>query len=198
MGRRDTMNVRHYTFGVALLAVLFLVGMVGCYDELGPVKFTGGGTIPSAETNCLDGEKANFGFFLNNCGEAVKGNLTYHDKYYGIKTYRCDDFDDKFETQAKNLGVKLQGEFTGMVYSGITGDFALFTYESKNPFCKGVGDGKIWVVDEGEGANADDDLLCIHINSGPFRNYTNCGRFWSGEVVQGNIQEHECKPGDLS
>ena len=84
-----------------------------------------------------------------------------------IRTYRCDDFNDKFETQAKNLGVKLQGEFTGMVYSGMSGDSALFTYESKNPFCKGVGDGKIWVVDEGEGASSDDDLLFIHINSGP-------------------------------
>lgn len=186
------MNARHYKFGVALIALLFLVGMSGCL--LDTIKYTGGGTIPSANKSCADDEKVNFGFVLNNCGDEVKGNLTYHDQYYEINLDKCDDFDqDKFGTQAQNLGVKLQGEFTGFAI----GDYVLFTYESKNSFCRGFGDGKAFVVDGGEGANAeDDDLFCIILYSGPFKNYTNCGRWWSGEVVQGNIQEHDCKPAD--
>ena len=33
-----------------------------------------------------------------NCGDEVKGNMTYHNQYYKINTNRCEDFDPNKET----------------------------------------------------------------------------------------------------
>ena len=181
------MNARYYKIGVVLIAVLFVVGFSGCY--LDAIKYTGGGTVPSAQKGCIDGETANFGFVLDNCGDEIKGGLTYHDQAYQIRTYRCDDFKDKFEKQALAQGVKFKGEWTGaaQILGGVGS--AEFDYESQNPFCDGDGEGLAWVVDLGEGADSH-GLICIKITSGPFKHYFNCDA-----DVSGNIQEHDCPPG---
>jgi len=188
------MNSRYYKIGVALIAVLFVVGFSGCILEA--VKYTGGGTIASAQQGCDDGATANFGFVLNNCGDEIKGGLTYHDQYYELKenklAYRCEDFNDKFTKQALAQGVKFTAEWTGAASVISMVGFADFDYASQNPFCRGTGEGFAWVVDNGEGAEASPDLICIKIASGPFKNYENCGFF--GQEVQGNIQEHDCPP----
>jgi hypothetical protein len=178
------MKARYYKIGVAVIALLFVVGFSACILEA--VKYTGGGTIPSAEKSCINGETANFGFVLDNCGDEIKGGITYHDQAYQIDTRRCEDFNDKFEKQALAAGVKFTADWTGA--ADLLGSIgaAEFQYESQNPFCKGDGEGLAWVVDLGEGTEPH-GLICLKITSGPFKHYFNCDA-----EVSGNIQEHEC------
>lgn len=189
------MKARYCTLGIALLAVLFFIGMIGCGGVIPPAKYTGGGTVDSAKYKCADGEKANFGFVANNCGEEIKGHITYHDKFYPLYGLHCPG-DTDFE-KANKQGVKLMGEIMGEC----DGNSIKFSYVSQNPFCPGEGIGTAWVEDNGEGANAeDDDLFCIYIKSGPFDDYRNCGKKkygeYQGRVVQGNIQYHPCDGSD--
>ena len=182
------MNTRYYKIGVAVIALLFVVGFSGCILEA--VKYTGGGTVPSAAKKCADGETANVGFVLDNCGDEIKGGITYHDQAYQIDTWRCENSgDDKFkETQALAQGVKFKGEWTGAaeILGGVGA--AEFDYESQNPFCDGGGKGLAWVVDLGEGSGSH-GVLCIKITSGVFNHYFNCDA-----DISGNIQQHECPP----
>ena len=182
------MSSRYYKIVVALVAVLFVVGFSGCLVEA--TKFTGGGTVPSAQKNCLDGETANFGFVLDNCGDEIKGGLTYHDQAYQFQTYRCENSSEPNFKQDKALmqGVKFTADWTGAaeLLGGVGA--AEFNYESQNPFCDGGGEGLAWVVDLGEGADPH-GVICVKITSGPFKHYFNCDA-----EVSGNIQEHECPP----
>lgn len=183
------MHARYYKIGVIFVALLFAAifsGFGGCYME--NVKYTGGGTIPSAADGCINGETANFGFVLDNCGDEIKGGITYHDQAYQIHTGNCDDFESKFETQALAQGVKFTGEWTGAAnwLDGVGS--AEFYYQSQNPFCDGDGAGLAWVVDLGEGTG-EHGMICVKIFSGPFRHYFNCYK-----EVSGNIQMHECPP----
>ena len=189
------MKARYYTFGIALIALLFLAGMSGC---AGPVKVTGGGTMPSA----IDGESglnANFGFNGMGCPGIgynwnITGHFNYLDKYAEISYDECSG------------GVKLNGEVIdaaacdGSLYvpsfcydcTGFVGDepyyAVIFSYASTNPKCghRETGEGFACVKDNGEGANAEPDEACIEITEGPYAGYTNCGE------VQGNIKARPC------
>ena len=187
------MNARYYKLGVLFIALLFAVvfsGFGSCHMD--NVKYTGGGTIPSAQKSCIDGETANFGFVLDNCGDEIKGGITYHDQAFDIEDwlYRCNDgagVGNK-EAQALAQGVKFTAEWTGAANFLDGVGSAEFNYESQNPFCRGDGEGLAWVVDLGEGAGSH-GVLCIKITSGVFNHYFNCYA-----EVSGNIQQHECPP----
>jgi hypothetical protein len=88
---------------MATLVLVLAVGFLASSCEI--LKYTGGGTIPSA--NYDSGKKANFGFNIDACnadpwsGEGLMSSLTFHDKW-------ATEFGGDDPVQIKN-GVMLRG-----------------------------------------------------------------------------------------
>ena len=166
---------------IAIGCAALLMGLTsGC-----AYKVTGGGWIPSADDPL---EKANFGFGANGC-EAYKieddwvnfkGRFNYHDRTAGVMMLG----EPTAVTRCSRIGCRYMR--TRVCPSGY---LLGLDYRSTNPKDRGEGTAGVCVYDNGEGVNADPDFLAIYVEGGPYDGYSNEGD------VQGNIQKHECHPG---
>ncbi len=180
------MSSKNNRFWIALMAMVAVVGLIGCSTGPGPgpgfvgARVTGGGWLPSASG--VLGQKANFGFNAAQCTAGVfAGHFNYHDK--GAPLFQPG-------------GVKMNGSVVGAKLctagpscaSGCPdGSIEVEVhYRSTNPRLPGEGTALACVDDNGEGANAAADTGRIKVTTGPFGNYVNEG------PVQGNIQDHTC------
>jgi len=147
-----------------ILTVLFIGAALLLSGCLEPAKYTGGGTLNSAE---CDGYKANFGFVFDGCGcESIaeaRGKFNYIDM------------------AAWDGGVKMNGE----IYDILPNNVVWVSYRSTNPRARGEGIAVVTFSDLGEG-NGDHGYLTVDVTSGPFSGYENQG------LIEGNIQYHEC------
>lgn len=176
-------NLKSLLVFAILIAAAFTV--TGCAR----MKVTGGGKLDNGTT------KSTFTVNANSCksdadGNAVvKGNLTYVDKSAALAP--------------NGGGLKLKGEITGAAECDALGDqvafgciiclfygydlYVTFDYTSTNPFYPGTGSGVVCATDNGEGSGSLPDNAAIALFGGVYGNYLNVG------VIQGNIQQHECK-----
>ena len=176
-----------------VLCVGLLLVFSGCQGI--PGKVTGGGKI----INECGEATANFGFNADSCdsecGELV-GHFNYVDKGADVKmngyvvgAEECPggiDLADPSPICTACYDLSSLYGFDGTVY-GVE-----VVYRNTNPKVEGEG-GIAYgcVVDNGEGANADDaDMTFICVEDGPYAGYKNLGK------VQGNIQAHECDDND--
>lgn len=183
------MSATNHRFGIAVIAMVAVVGLMGCGSMGGgsdPVfvgsKVTGGGWLPSASG---PPGKANFGFNAAHCEEGVfSGQFNYHDKHApppfqpgGVKMH------------GSVAGAKLCSSQDSCLSSSGCPDGSIevaVDYRSTNPRFPGEGRALACVDDNGEGSKAPADTGRIKVTTGPFAPYANEG------FVQGNIQTHTC------
>jgi hypothetical protein len=168
------------------MAVVFGLTVAGCKEN---IKVTGGGWIPAKYDEDV---MANFGFNGESCKPGVRGQFNYHDRSDDLKAKGyvtgVIDCSAKFAPSECRHCKTAIGEYVDDDNTLIA---IQFDYRSTNPHNPGEGEGFACVIDNGEGVNATSaDFAAIGFRYGPYDQYVNKGS------VQGNIQEHSCKPAD--
>lgn len=182
---------------LTIFVLLLAAGFV--FSSCARTKVTGGGKIVNEHG------KSTFTVNADSCDTdevtgdpIVKGNLTYHsaDKTIRIKGYitdaancseKGDLFSDKTECSLCNIIADIFVEDSQNNVEKPDRLLVKFQWYSQMPRDKSnYGFGIACMIDNGQGAGADPDLVGIGLFGGDIGHYVNWGE------VQGNLKQHAC------